>query len=149
MTTIPVPDSTRDVENWCLGQDPHGDLLACFEGHGLWRYSGTWEQVKASVLPAESPIALTSGAGHVWLGYPHNQIALGDGNGFKVFGAAEGLQLNSVLTFYDADGLVLAGGSDGLAFFDGQRFHSIRLRTRRTNAGYIRHRQRPFWRLMA
>jgi ligand-binding sensor domain-containing protein len=127
--TVPVPESNREVENWCLGQDPQGALLACFEGHGLWRYSGTWEQIKAPGLPIESPIALVRGVGHVWLGYPHNQIALYDGSAFHMFGRDEGLELNSVLTFYDDDGLVLAGGSDGLAYFDGKSFHSLQLRT--------------------
>ena len=41
----------------------------------------------------------------------------------------KGLEVNSVFSFYDATGLVLAGGSDGLAYFDGRRFHSLHLRT--------------------
>jgi len=49
-TSLPVPEIAREVENWCFGQDPQGAFLACFEGHGLWRYSGTWEQVKAAVV---------------------------------------------------------------------------------------------------
>ena len=128
-TRIPVPETTRAVETWCLGQDPGGALLACFEGHGLWRYSGKWEQVKAPGLLIESPVSLVKGAGHVWLGYPHNQIALDDASGFRIYGAADGLDINSVLTFYESDGLVLAGGSDGLAYFDGAKFHSLHLRT--------------------
>jgi signal transduction histidine kinase/ligand-binding sensor domain-containing protein len=146
--TVPVPEATREVENWCLGHDPNGALLACFEGHGLWRYSGAWEQVKAPGLPVESPIALVSGPGHVWLGYPHNQIVLDDGNGFQVYGAAEGLELNSVLTFYEADGLVLAGGSDGLAYFDGHTFHSLHLRTSglmRGISGIVKDRFGDLW----
>jgi mannose-6-phosphate isomerase-like protein (cupin superfamily) len=34
---------------------------------------------------------------------------------FHVYGQQDGLELNTVFTFYDADGLVLTGGSDGLA----------------------------------
>src|SRR5262249_60271841 len=124
-TRIPVPEATREVENWCLGQDAEGALLACFEGHGLWRYSGKWKQVKAPGLPIESPISLVKGAGQVWLGYAHNQIALDDASGFRIYGEAEGLGINSVLTFYDFDGFVLAGGFGGLGFFDWGEFHFV------------------------
>jgi len=146
---IPVPAVAREVENWCFGRDPHGAMLACLEGHGLWRYSGTWEQVNAPGLPQESPLSLVTGKdGRVWLGYPHNQIALEDGSGFHVYGAPQGLELNAVLTFFDSDDLVLAGGSDGLAFFDGQRFQSLHLRTpsfMRGLSGIVKDRWGDLW----
>jgi signal transduction histidine kinase/ligand-binding sensor domain-containing protein len=146
---IAVPDAAKDVENWCFGQEPQGAMLACFEGHGLWRYTGTWEQVKAPGLPTESPLSLIRGkAGRVWLGYPHNQIALDDESGFHIYGPNEGLALNAVLTFYEADDLTLAAGSDGLAYFDGQRFHSMRLRSPdllRNISGIVRDRFGYLW----
>jgi len=127
--TIPVPEIAKQVENYCLSQDSQGALLACFEGHGLWRFSGTWEQIKAPGLPQEAPISLAKDtSGRVWLGYPHNQVVLDDAGGFHMFGGTDGLELNSVLTFYEADNLILAGGSDGLAYFDGRGFHSLHLR---------------------
>jgi hypothetical protein len=48
---IPAPDIAKEVENWCLGQDSRGAFLACFEGHGLWSFSGTWEQVRRRDCP--------------------------------------------------------------------------------------------------
>jgi signal transduction histidine kinase/ligand-binding sensor domain-containing protein len=146
---IPVPDAAKEVENWCFGQEQQGAMLACFEGHGLWRYTGTWEQVKVAGLPQESPLSLIRGkANRVWLGYPHNQIALDDESGFHIYGRNEGLELNAVLTFYDADDLTLAAGSDGLAYFDGQRFHSMRLRAPdllRNISGIVRDRFGYLW----
>ena len=65
----------------------------------------------------------------MWLGYAHNQIVLDDTKGYRMFGAQQGLDINSVFTFYDEGGLTLAGGSDGLAYFDGQTFHALHLRT--------------------
>jgi signal transduction histidine kinase len=77
---------------------------------------------------------MKSNDGRVWLGYPHNQIALEDGASFRIFGEKQGLALNSVSAFFDAGDLIFAGGSDGLAWFDGSRFHSMRLRA----AGLLR-----------
>jgi signal transduction histidine kinase/ligand-binding sensor domain-containing protein len=127
---IPAPEEGKQVETWCMGKDPHNAFLACFEGHGLWRYDGKWERVRAPGLPQESPLSLVKGeGGRVWLGYAHNRIVLEDADAFHVYGQQDGLDLNTVFTFYDADGLVLSGGSDGLALFDGHRFHSLHLRS--------------------
>jgi len=146
---IPVPDAAREGENWCFGHDAQGAMLACFEGHGLWRYSGSWEQVKAPGLPRESPLSLRSGEnGRVWLGYPHNQVALNESGAYRIFGREDGLELNAVLTFYDAGGLVLAAGSDGLAFYDGGRFHTMHLRSpelMRNISGIVKDRSGDLW----
>jgi signal transduction histidine kinase/ligand-binding sensor domain-containing protein len=133
---IPAPAIARDVETWCIGEDTRGALLASFEGHGLWRYSGQWEPVNTSGLPQEAPISLTrSASGRVWLGYAHNQIALEDARGYHMRGRAQGLDVNAVLTIYDVDGLVVVGGSDGLSYYDGQRFHPLLLRTQNLMRG--------------
>jgi signal transduction histidine kinase/ligand-binding sensor domain-containing protein len=156
LAPIPVPEIAREVENWCIGEDAQGTLLACFEGHGLWRhsrpsatFSGTWEQVKAPGLPVESPLSLMRDVkGRVWLGYPHNQVALNDGSGFHIYGASEGLELNAVFTFYEANGTILAGGSDGLAYFDGRRFHSLHLKSpeyMRNISGIVKDRSGDLW----
>jgi signal transduction histidine kinase/ligand-binding sensor domain-containing protein len=146
---ISVPPAATEVENWCIGRDLSGALLACFEGHGLWRYSGAWEQLTVPGMPVESPLSISRvGSGRLWLGYPHNKIILEDKDGYHVYGRSEGLDLNAVLTFYDADGLVLAGGSDGLAFFDGNAFHSLHLRTAgllRGISGIVKDRWGDFW----
>src|SRR5579862_3928502 len=116
-TRIPVPAVATEVENWCIGRDIHGAFLGCFEGHGLWRYNGTtWERVTAPGMPQESPLSLMRvGSERLWIGYPHDKIILQNASGYHIYGESEGVELNTVLTFYDADGLVLAGGSDGLA----------------------------------
>jgi signal transduction histidine kinase len=133
---IQAPPEGKLVETWCMGKDPHGALLACFEGHGLWRYDGRWSHVVAPQLPQESPLSLVTGAeGRVWLGYPHNQIVLMDQHGYRFFGKDQGVELNTIFTFYEQDGVTLAGGSDGLAIFDGARFHSLHLRSSETLRG--------------
>ncbi len=126
---IPSPPEGRQVETWCMGKDSSGALLACFEGHGLWRYSGTWEHVTAPGLPKESPLSLMkSHDGSIWLGYAHNQVAREDANGFQTYGEQQGLTLNSVFALYDSGDVIFAGGSDGLAYFNDGRFHSLLLR---------------------
>jgi signal transduction histidine kinase/ligand-binding sensor domain-containing protein len=146
---IASPPVARNVETWCLGKDPQGALIACFEGHGLWRYTGKWARVNATGMPDESPISMVKGPnGRVWLGYAHNQIVLNDDNGYRTFNAEQGLEINSVFTFYDVDGLVLAGGSDGLAYYDGQTFRMLHLRSpalMRGISGIVRDHAGDLW----
>ncbi len=127
---IPAPAEGRGGETWCMGKDLQGVFLACFEGHGLWRYDGAWKQVTAPGLPQESPISLRNTAGgRLWLGYPHNQIVLNDATGYHVFGEQQGVALNSVSVIYEAGNVLVAGGSDGLAWYTGTRFQSLQLST--------------------
>jgi signal transduction histidine kinase/ligand-binding sensor domain-containing protein len=128
---VPAPDVAKDVETWCIGEDLEHNLLASFEGHGLWRYAHGWSQVLDPALPKEAPLSFMKRRdGTVWLGYPHNRAVLLDARGFHVYGTQQGLELNTVLAFYDLNGHTLAAGSDGLAYFDGQVFHSLGLRTK-------------------
>ncbi len=147
--TLDSPPEAKNVETWCMGKDMHGAFIACFEGRGLWRYTGAWARVEAPGMPDESPLSLLKGqGGRVWLGYAHNQIVLNDVKGFQTFGSAQGLELNSVFTFYDSDGLVLAGGSDGLAWFDGGNFHTLHLRSPellRGISGIVKDRDGDIW----
>ena len=127
---IHAPVEGMAGETWCLGTDRQGALLACFEGHGLWRYSGKWEHVTAPGMPREAPLSLMKGSGgRIWLGYARNEIVLDDPGGYRTFGREQGLEVNSVFTFYETSNLVFAGGSDGLAYFDGVRFHTLQLRS--------------------
>ncbi|HEY9127556.1 MAG TPA: two-component regulator propeller domain-containing protein [Acidobacteriaceae bacterium] len=148
-TVLPAPPVARDVETWCLGRDARGEFIASFEGHGLWRYNGDWAPISAPGMPVESPTSMVKGEnGRVWFGYPHDQIVLSDSNGFHTFGVEQGLQINSVFVFYDADNLILAGGSDGLAFFDGHLFHSLRVRSPemlRGISGIVKDRNGDLW----
>ena len=148
-TTIHSPPIARNVETWCVGKDLQGLLIACFEGHGLWRYDGTWARVNAPGMPDESPLSMVKGeGGRIWLGYAHDQVVLNDAQGYRTFGAKQGLDLNSVFTFYDADGLTLAGGSDGLAYFDGHAFHPMHLRSPallRGISGIVKDRNGDLW----
>jgi signal transduction histidine kinase/ligand-binding sensor domain-containing protein len=146
---IPAPSVASDVETWCIGDDAQGNLLASFEGHGLWRYSGVWKQLSGPGLPEDAPLSLLRRKdGAVWLGYPHNRVALLDANGFHVYGSQDGLELNTVLAFYELNGHMLAAGSDGFASFDGKQFHSLQLRTAnllRGISGIVKDQQNDLW----
>ena len=146
---VPAPPEVRQVENWCLGQDAAGALLACFEGHGLWRFDGTWAKVSNPQLPREAPFSMVQGdAGHLWLGYSYNRIVLQDASGYHTYGPGDGVNLNTALTFYEADGLMLAGGSDGLILRDGSGFHALHLRSAgllRGISGIVKDRWGDLW----
>ena len=148
-TRLPAPPEVRQVENWCLGQDPSGALLACFEGHGLWRFSGSWARVTSPELPVEAPFSMVPGSsGHLWLGYSYNRIVLQDATGSHLFGPQQGVDLNTALTFYESEGSMLAGGSDGLASRDGDRFRALHLRSSgllRGISGIVKDRWGDLW----
>nr|WP_315220444.1 triple tyrosine motif-containing protein [uncultured Duganella sp.] len=88
---------------------------------GVWRKDGGLPG-----LPAPVAMALaTDGAGRVWAGYLHNRIALIDGRRVRVFGTADGLRLGNVLSLLVDGARLWAGGENGLAWYDGQRWRGV------------------------
>ena len=107
-------------------EDADGSLLISFQGKGLWRYNGAWQAVEAPGLPFKATWAMFLDSGNrLWLGYPNNEILMRDGTGLH-FLRVEGDLWSNTLTFYEGAGVLWAGGSTGLSFFDGQQFRRVR-----------------------
>ena len=108
-----------------LAQQNDGTVWMAAIGGGAWRYrAGRWERA-AELLDAgkKTPLSmLADSRGRMWFGYIDNRLALLDGAQLRVFGKDEGLEVGKLALLAEHDGTVLAGGSDGLARFDGRRF---------------------------
>lgn len=67
--------------------------------------------------------AVTDKAGRLWLGYPHDLFIINDRH-LERYSRDEGMDITSVGDIIP-DGIPLVGGLNGIAAFDGQRFHHI------------------------
>ncbi|UPG92868.1 sensor histidine kinase [Luteibacter aegosomatissinici] len=98
-------------------------ILVSYEG--LWRYAnGTWSSIDQGDLnDVDEPVAmLTDRRGRVWLGYADGPLASLQGNTIRRWDGDVGM----VEVFLDSSRGVFAGGAKGIAFFDGQRFRTLR-----------------------
>ena len=131
MTRVAAPVQGLDPQ--ALQQDRSGALWASFSGGGLFRLSeGKWiANGGLSGLPAVLTTAMAiDGAGTVWLGHADNTVSLvADGQragAVRRLGAAEGLQVGTVLQLYRDGDAIWAGGENGVALYRAGRFHTLR-----------------------
>lgn len=126
LETVALPPGFSPVGKiHALAQQGDGTLWMAAIGGGAWRYrAGRWE--RAAELPdagKKTPLSmLADGRGRMWFGYIDNRIALLDGAQVRIFGKEQGLEVGKVALLAEHGAMVLAGGADGLARFDGQRF---------------------------
>ncbi len=98
--------------------DKNGVLLVAFYGWGLWRFENDWRSVPTSHSEKKAtPLTLyaSPSGGSVWLGYVGNAIVELDGAVQRDFNLAPGATVGNVLTFYESQGLLWVGGTDGVA----------------------------------
>ncbi len=113
-----------------MAEDAAGTLWVSVVGSGaLRRRDGQWQ--RPVELPREgkkTPLAiLADRRGDIWFGYVDNQIArLHDGR-VTLYGADQGLALGRVALLAEHEGVLWAGGSDGLARLQGDRFVPVPL----------------------
>lgn len=102
---------------------------------GLYRLrDGHWSRLAppnsdpSQLMPVS---ASTDGQGRLWFGYRNNLIvtfdAAAEGDTGKQWGASDGLQIGHVTAMLHQSDRTWVGGQRGLAWFDGQRFHSLPL----------------------
>ncbi|WP_332854189.1 sensor histidine kinase [Duganella sp. S19_KUP01_CR8] len=126
------PEALKDaMPARALAQDRSGDWWASYVNLGIYRrHDGTWRRLDDSRLPAaRALIMLGDHSGRVWIGYQGNRIAVvgGAGDGVRVLGAAQGLNIGNVLSLYERNGHLWVAGELGAALYDGQRFVPLRL----------------------
>jgi len=108
-----------------LAQQGDGTVWMSAIGGGAWRYrDGGWS--RNAMLPDQgrkTPLSLLADRrGRIWFGYIDNTVVVLDGGQLRSFGKDQGLAVGKVALLVEHGGAVLAGGADGLARFDGQRF---------------------------
>jgi signal transduction histidine kinase len=112
-------------------------LWAGFAFSQLYRWAGgRWHPAHDYGLPAAPPICMARGAdGTSWFGYRDSEVlALRNGK-ITRYGPAQGLDVGALGNVYDASGVVLAGGDNGLAMLAGGRFRPVRLADPQAAAG--------------
>lgn len=139
-TRIPFPDdvpqTSRQAGVRTMLDDGTG-LWAGFAFSRLYRWAdGRWHPAHDYGLPDTPPICMTRGAdGTSWFGYRDSDVlALRDGKVSR-YGPAQGLDVGVLGNVYDAGGVVLAAGDNGLAMLAGGRFRPVRLADPQAAAG--------------
>jgi signal transduction histidine kinase/ligand-binding sensor domain-containing protein len=112
-----------------IGLDRDGSPLVDFLTKGLWRYDGAWHRLSDPVFRDEDVLAILRESGErVWLGFADGRIVVRNATGFHEFPANRGSEIGNILAFASLQGRVWAGGTDGVAYFDGRAFRKIVLR---------------------
>jgi len=112
-----------------IGLDLDGSPLVDFLTKGLWRYDGAWHRLSNPALRDDDALAIfRESRDRVWLGFPDGRIEMRDASGFHEFPAHPGVDIGNALAFASLEGRIWAGGTNGVAYFDGSAFHKIALR---------------------
>ncbi len=122
-----------NVEGWggmiAITKDLRGTLWLSVSGatsvRGLYTLAnGQWTRSSISGSPR---VEYTDSAGRVWLGYRDNRIAIASGTSVTTLGPHEGLTIGDTKAFQQNGNAIWIGGSNGLGYVDGRRFHMIGL----------------------
>lgn len=124
-----VPEAlAADLDISSIGIDDRGSWWASFRGLYLGHYvDGAWRRA-SDILPigSERPInMLTDSRGQLWMAFFGNKLLRYGGGKGTMFGAEQGLLMGDVSVVHERRGNLWVGGSKGLAYFDGTRFHML------------------------
>ncbi|MFA9219414.1 MAG: two-component regulator propeller domain-containing protein, partial [Sphingomonadaceae bacterium] len=125
----PLPKELQGYPVHAIQADAQGGLWVAVARRGMFLLkNGVWQRNGGLAdLPERHAFALLQTAsGSLWAGYTRNQIARIDGQRVSWYSSTQGLELGNVLVLYERDGQLWAGGEQGAAWFDGQRFHMLR-----------------------
>lgn len=135
---IPHPDHLAGHDTQAMTIDDKGRMWMSFSRKGVFVIEdGAWHKHGglAGMPDALALSLVTDGAGRVWAGFVDNRIAVVAGSRVRVFGAADGLALGNVQALLADGGQVWAGGEQGLARFDGQRWHTVNIASEQSLRG--------------
>jgi signal transduction histidine kinase/ligand-binding sensor domain-containing protein len=120
------PGVEQDDDIIAIVRDVQQKLWISVRNHPIYQLNdGRWIANGGFVqLPKKGARrAITDARGRLWLGYDNAVFAI-DGQRLTRYGREEGMDIANVREI-STKGMVLVGGDDGLAAFDGRRFHRI------------------------
>lgn len=130
VASLPTQDGLDSAVR-AMTLDQAGNLWVSINRKGLFVLrSGRWSMVAppnadpSQLMPVT---ATTDPLGRLWFGYRNNLIVTHDDKVQQHWGADEGLKVGHVTAMLHQGGLTWVGGQRGVAFFDGERFHSLHL----------------------
>jgi signal transduction histidine kinase/ligand-binding sensor domain-containing protein len=134
VTRVPLPPALGDSYVAGIVDATNDDLWVMISPSppgGMWRMrENRWEkQGGIAGLPPDSGTALDADAqGRVWIGYIDGRIAIVENDAAILLASDDGFAFGAVRGFATRDGVVLAGGDNGVAWFDGAHFRELRAR---------------------
>jgi signal transduction histidine kinase/streptogramin lyase len=123
---IDLPVHNLDMQSFsgvqAMVKDRSGALWVSVVRAGVFRLAdGKWTRY------GEPAVSLTTDSeGRIWLGYPNSQVQVVDKDTVRRLSTADGLNVGPVLSIDARRRQVWVGGEQGLARFDGRRFHAVR-----------------------
>ena len=126
LTRLPHPAHLAGHDVQAMTIDGKGRMWGSLSRQGLFRIDGDAWRKDGGLAGMPDGLALTLATdpgGRVWAGFVRNRIALVDDARLRVFGEADGLRLGDVQSLLVDGERIWAGGRDGLAWYDGQRWH--------------------------
>jgi len=128
LITAPLPPSLRGRPVGALVRDRSGAFWLSESRRSTYRLSNgeVSENGGLKELPATWAVVETADSdGTLWFGYTHNRLARISGSTVRMYGAADGLDVGTLIAIYANDGELWVGGELGFARYDGKRFRPV------------------------
>ena len=111
----------RDIR--AMAADERG-LWVSIMHQGLYRLeNGRWS--KQPLRDRRVPDVIATDGARTWLGFVQDRIELREAGRIRTFTAADGLSVGNVSAIHAENDTLYVAGEQGLAWRDGQRFHTI------------------------
>jgi signal transduction histidine kinase/ligand-binding sensor domain-containing protein len=148
---IPPPAEVGNATAQSLICDKAGHVLAAFYGWGLWRYDGTWRAISTSQSAKKAtPFTLYASreTASIWLGYANNAVVELAEEVQNDISLVPDAPVGNILTFYERNGLLWVGGTDGVAVRVNGVFRKVIVSpdtTLRGVSGIVQDKQGALW----
>ncbi|WP_110654633.1 sensor histidine kinase [Salinicola halimionae] len=128
LTALP-PAAQAEASVRAMARDGSGVLWVSINRLGLFRWhDGIWQPTRPPTSrPSQTmPISAASDAqGRVWFGYRDDLLVRRDEDGVRQWGEPEGLNIGNVTALAPSSQSLWVAGTNGVALFDGERFHAV------------------------
>ena len=132
-TYVDVPDPAPPSTVEAVAQDKAGQLWITMTGNKkigqILRRRGTeWADVRAQwhLPPYRCRVLHPDAAGRMWMGFENGEVAVADGETYRVYSSGDGLPTFKVLTIFDdREGQLWIGGETGLSLLDHDHFVTL------------------------
>ncbi|WP_162302588.1 sensor histidine kinase [Salinicola lusitanus] len=128
LTALP-PAAHAEASVRAMARDGSGALWVSINRLGLFRWQdGTWQPTRPPTSrPSQTmPVSAASDArGRVWFGYRDDLLVRRGEDGVRQWGPPEGLDVGNVTALAPSSQSLWVAGTNGVALFDGERFHAI------------------------
>jgi signal transduction histidine kinase/ligand-binding sensor domain-containing protein len=127
-TGLPLTPELQSQVVQSIAEDRDGAVWVSFIPHGLAKwFGGRWiDDGGLPGLPKAWAVILNATPdGKLWAGYMNGEAALIDGTSVRTFSVNDGLNIGPVAAILSGRSGCWLAGPNGLAHFDGQRFHIL------------------------